>query len=31
MANLGDMRGLCAKHGLDADGITKTVLKFLNR
>jgi transketolase len=27
----GDMKGLYAKHGLDADGITRTVLKFLNR
>ena len=27
----GDMKGLYAKHGLDADGISRTVLKFLNR
>jgi len=27
----GDLAGLYAKHGLDAGGITKTVLKFLNR
>lgn len=27
----GDMKGLYAKHGLDADGIARTVLKFLNR
>jgi transketolase len=27
----GDMKGLYAKHGLDADGITRTVLKFLHR
>jgi transketolase len=27
----GDLAGLYAKHGLDADGIRKTVLKFLNR
>ena len=25
----GDMKGLYTKHGLDADGITRTVLKFL--
>ena len=25
----GDMKGLYAKHGLDADGITRTTLKFL--
>jgi transketolase len=25
----GDMKGLYAKHGLDADGITRAVLKFL--
>jgi transketolase len=25
----GDMKGLYAKHGLDADGITRTILKFL--
>ena len=27
----GDMKGLYAKHGLDADGIARTVLKFLHR
>ena len=27
----GDMKGLYVKHGLDADGIARTVLKFLNR
>jgi transketolase len=27
----GDAKGLYAKHGLDPDGIAKTVLKFLNR
>lgn len=27
----GDMKGLYAKHGLDADGITRTVLKLLHR
>ena len=27
----GDMKGLYAKLGLDADGITRTTLKFLNR
>jgi transketolase len=27
----GDMKGLYAKHGLDADGITRAVLKFLHR
>ena len=27
----GDMKGLYAKHGLDTDGITRTILKFLNR
>jgi transketolase len=27
----GDFKGLYAKHGLDADGITRTVLKFLHR
>jgi transketolase len=27
----GDMKGLYAKHGLDAGGIARTVLKFLNR
>jgi transketolase len=27
----GDAKGLYAKHGLDADGIRRTVLKFLNR
>jgi len=27
----GDLKGLYAKHGLDADGIARTVLKFLNR
>ncbi len=27
----GDFKGLYAKHGLDPDGIAKTVLKFLNR
>jgi len=27
----GDAKGLYAKHGLDADGIAKSVLKFLNR
>ena len=27
----GDLAGLYAKHGLDAGGITKAVLKFLNR
>ena len=27
----GDMKGPYAKHGLDADGITRSVLKFLNR
>jgi len=25
----GDLKGLYAKHGLDAPGITRTVLKFL--
>lgn len=27
----GDAKGLYAKHGLDQDGIVKSVLKFLNR
>ncbi len=27
----GDLKGLYAKHGLDPDGIARTVLKFLNR
>jgi transketolase len=27
----GDPKGLYAKHGLDADGIARSVLKFLNR
>ncbi len=27
----GDAKGLYAKHGLDPDGIAKSVLKFLNR
>jgi transketolase len=27
----GDLKGLYAKHGLDADGIARTVLKFLGR
>jgi transketolase len=27
----GDAKGLYAKHGLDPDGITRSVLKFLNR
>jgi transketolase len=27
----GDFKGLYAKHGLDPDGIAKTVLKFLSR
>jgi len=27
----GDPKGLYAKHGLDADGIARTVLKFLDR
>jgi transketolase len=27
----GDLKGLYAKHGLNPDGIAKTVLKFLNR
>lgn len=27
----GDMKGLYAKHGLDAEGIARTVLKFLHR
>ena len=27
----GDMKGLYAKHGLDAEGITRTTLKFLHR
>jgi transketolase len=27
----GDLAGLYAKHGLDADGIAKSVLQFLNR
>jgi transketolase len=27
----GDLKGLYAKHGLDADGVARSVLKFLNR
>lgn len=27
----GDLKGLYAKHGLDPDGIARSVLKFLNR
>jgi hypothetical protein len=27
----GDAKGLYAKHGLDPDGIARSVLKFLNR
>ncbi len=27
----GDPKGLYAKHGLDPDGIARSVLKFLNR
>ncbi len=27
----GDAKGLYIKHGLDPDGIARSVLKFLNR
>ena len=27
----GDLKGLYAKHGLDADGIARSVRKFLGR
>ena len=27
----GDSKGLYAKHGLDPDGIARSVMKFLNR
>jgi transketolase C-terminal domain/subunit len=27
----GDLKGLYAKHGLDVDGITRSVRKFLGR